>query len=82
VKFLVDECLTQDVPEHLTAAGHDAVHVRDLSLLGATDVVIMTAAVEGQRVVVSVDTDFGELLAKSGDPLPSVILLRRHHDPA
>ena len=39
MKFLVDECLMQEVAERLTAAGHDAVHARDLSLLGATDVV-------------------------------------------
>jgi predicted nuclease of predicted toxin-antitoxin system len=78
VKFLVDECLTRDVAERLTAAGHDAVHVGDLGLLGATDLEVMASAVESRRVVISADTDFGELLAKGGRRLPSVILLRRH----
>jgi predicted nuclease of predicted toxin-antitoxin system len=82
VKFLVDECLTHDVAERLTAAGHDAVHVGDLDLLGSTDLKVMASAVESGRVVISADTDFGELLAKSGRALPSIILLRRHHDPA
>lgn len=80
MKFLVDECLTPEVAERLTAAGQDAAHVRDLGLLGANDIEVMAAAVTGERVLVSADTDFGELLAKGGHVLPSVILLRRHHD--
>jgi predicted nuclease of predicted toxin-antitoxin system len=82
VKFLVDECLTPDVARFLTAAGHDAIHVRDLDLLGRPDPIVMSAAIEAKRVVISADTDFGEPLAKGGGNLPSVILLRRRHDPA
>ena len=82
MRFLADECLTPDVAKRLAAAGHDAVDVGDLGLLGANDVAVMDAAVESNRVVVSADTDFGELLAKGGREFPSVILLRRRHDPA
>jgi predicted nuclease of predicted toxin-antitoxin system len=58
-------------------AGHDAVHVGDLDLLGAPDIDVMAAARESDRTVVSADTDFGELLAIGRHPGPSVILLRR-----
>jgi predicted nuclease of predicted toxin-antitoxin system len=82
VKFLVDECLTPDVAAFLVVAGHDAVHVRALDLLGCSDLEVMAAAIESNRVVISADTDFGELLAKGGRSNPSVILLRRRHNPS
>ncbi len=41
----------------------------------------MSLAVAQARIVVYADTDFGELLARDRLGLPSVILLRRSHDP-
>jgi predicted nuclease of predicted toxin-antitoxin system len=77
VRFLVDESLSWRVAAGLSRAGYDAVHVGDLGLLGATDVTVMEAAASSERVLVSADTDFGELLAVGRDPGPSVIILRR-----
>jgi len=81
VNFLIDECLRPMVAEGLRDAGHDAIHVGDVGLLGATDEQVMSLAAELSRVVVSADTDFGELLARNRLGFPSVILLRRNHDP-
>lgn len=58
-------------------AGHDAVHVGDRALLGAVDSRVMQLAVTEKRVVVSADTDFGELLALGRRPGTSVVLFRR-----
>jgi predicted nuclease of predicted toxin-antitoxin system len=69
------------VAELLRDAGHEAVRAGDVGLLGKPDVEVMALAVEQARVVVSADTDFGELLALGGYSMPSVILLRRNHDP-
>lgn len=81
MRFLVDESLSRRVAQLMAAAGHDAVHVGDLDLLGAPDIDVMAAAREDDRTVVPADTDFGELLAIGRHPGPSVIPLRRapHH---
>jgi predicted nuclease of predicted toxin-antitoxin system len=77
VKVLVDESLSVRVAKALESAGHDAVHVSDLGMLGAPDTDVMAAASADGRCLVSVDTDFGELLAIGRHSGPSVILLRR-----
>lgn len=46
----------------------------------ATDREILEYAVQDQRIVLTSDTDFGELLAMSNAALTSVVLLRRQGD--
>ncbi len=76
MKFLIDNALSSDVAGLLTAAGHDALHVRSLALHTATDEVIFQTAIEQERVLVSADTDFGTMLTMRQQTRPSVILLR------
>ena len=80
MRFLLDQNQSPLLVGELTVAGHDAVHVRDLGMSRATDRVILAYAVKDQRIVLSSDTDFGELLAMSNAALPSVVLLRRQGD--
>ena len=77
MRFLIDESLSQVVARRLTDAGHDAVHVGDVAMLGAADELVMAEARRGSRILVTADTDFGALLAVSGASDPSVILFRR-----
>ena len=67
----------------LTEASHEAVHASDVGLLGRTDAEVLAVAAASGRVVVSVDTDFGQLLAVGAKPAASVVLIRRaSHRPA
>jgi predicted nuclease of predicted toxin-antitoxin system len=77
VRLLLDESLSARMAAHLSAADHDVLHVGDIGLLGATDDVVLEAAHQQRRVLVTADTDFGSLLALSQSHSPSVLLLRR-----
>jgi predicted nuclease of predicted toxin-antitoxin system len=76
VRFLVDECLPVRSTQFLKAFGHDSVHVADLDLLGASDDQVMQVAAAEGRILLSADTDFGELLAIGQHLAPSFVLLR------
>jgi len=76
LRFLLDEGLSPRLVELLTAAGHDVLHVRDLGLTSATDPTILARVVADERVLVTLDTDFGALVAHSRAQLPSIVLFR------
>lgn len=77
MKLLIDESLSAEVARRLSDAGHDVRHVSDEGLLGAPDTDVLRVAGGSGRVLISADTDFGELLALGRHPGPSVVLLRR-----
>lgn len=77
MKFLLDECISTRLAPLLAEAGHDIVHISDRDLAGYVDDEVLAAARHEERVLVSADTDFGELLAKQGLALPSVVIFRQ-----
>ena len=76
MRFLVDENLSPKLAGLLQSDGHDVVHVRDIGLASSTDQTVIDTARARDRVLVSADSDFGTLLARSGATSPSFLLIR------
>ena len=77
MRFLLDQNTSPRLAGLPEAAGHDAVRVSAVGLSAAPDEVVLAAADDRERVIVSADSDVGTLLARSGAHRPSVVLVRR-----
>jgi predicted nuclease of predicted toxin-antitoxin system len=76
MRFLADMGVSQQVVEWLRTKGHDAIHLRDEGLQRLPNGEIFQKAGREQRIVLTFDLDFGEILAASGGQIVSVILFR------
>jgi predicted nuclease of predicted toxin-antitoxin system len=77
MRFLVDQCLSVELAEALADAGHDVTHLRELGMQRARDPEVLELARAEERVLLSADTDFAALLARTAARSPSVVLFRR-----
>jgi predicted nuclease of predicted toxin-antitoxin system len=75
VNFVADECCDALLVEALRQDGHDVVYIKDVAR-GADDETILQLAAEQQRVLLTDDKDFGELVVRLGLPAHGIVLLR------
>ena len=76
MRLLADENVPGPVVAALRGRGHDVFWAKE-SLPAADDAVILEIAQRDQRVVVTADTDFGELAFRSGLPANCGVVLIR-----
>ena len=75
MNLLLDAHISRPMLEHLQGQGHDCVHAALLTP-GMSDDAVLTLAYEQQRVVLTADKDFGELVYRRNLPACGVVLLR------
>ena len=76
MRFLTDENIPRDVVRMLRDLGHDVMDVREQGMGGAADADISEAAKSGDRVLVTMDTDFANILQYPPHEYAGVIVLR------
>jgi predicted nuclease of predicted toxin-antitoxin system len=76
MKFLADMGISYRSVNYLSDLGHDALHISELGDIEKEDAEILAQARLDTRVVLTNDLDFGDLLALSGESLPSVVIFR------
>lgn len=75
MKFLADECTDVQLVELLRANGFDVLYVME-TMRGAKDDVILSRAYAEERILLTEDKDFGELVFRLCKPAIGVVLLR------
>ena len=76
MRFLADMGVSLRVVEWLRSCGHDTIHLRDEALQTLPNGEIFQKALREERIVLTFDLDFGEIVAASGGRSVSVILFR------
>jgi predicted nuclease of predicted toxin-antitoxin system len=76
MKFLADMGISPKSVAFLQSMGYDARHLNDEGLNRLADSDILNKARYEERIVLTHDLDFSELLAVSGEEMPSVIIFR------
>jgi predicted nuclease of predicted toxin-antitoxin system len=76
MRLLADENIPLDTVRALRAAGHDVYSATE-SAPGAADLDHLRRAVTEDRLVLTFDTDFGELLVRGSDPPKAGVILLR-----
>ena len=76
MRILADMGISPVTVRYLSETGHDAVHLASQGLHRASDEDIVLKARREDRVILTVDLDFADLMAFSNEPKPSVIIFR------
>jgi predicted nuclease of predicted toxin-antitoxin system len=75
VRWLADECVDAMLVARLREAGHDVSYVMEIAPR-ATDADVMARAYDEDRLLLTEDKDFGELVFRRGRQVPGLVLLR------
>lgn len=81
MRFLADMGISPKTMAFLQSLGHDAVHLHDQGLDRLEDPAILAKAQEEDRILLTHDLDFGELIAVSGARLPSICVSSAQYAP-
>ncbi len=75
MRFLADECCDTELVSILRKEGHDIIHVSE-ETTGIPDEKILNDAYNDNRILITEDKDFGELVYRLKKPCKGIILIR------
>lgn len=79
MKFLVDECIGPAVAHWLRTEGYD-VRLIDGVLAGTDDEIILETAFREDRIIITSDNDFGEMIFSKKRKHKGVIFFRLYYE--
>ena len=75
MRWLIDECVDADLVVLLRESEHDVIYMSDVAP-HTTDTQVMNRADRENRLLLTEDKDFGDLVFRQARPVPGIVLLR------
>jgi predicted nuclease of predicted toxin-antitoxin system len=77
--LLTDENIDPEFLHYLRVQGFDVFDVKENGLSGSMDDVLLALAFDQNRIIVTLDSDFGTLIYRDNHPFLGIIYLRPGH---
>lgn len=78
MRLLLDENISPLHARELSGEGHDVLAVLDAGLSGAADENVLRFSIENNRILVTLDADFANVIRFPPESTPGVVRLRIH----
>jgi len=78
MRFLIDADIPRSVTEFLVASGHDVADIRDIKPPATSDIDIYRLANDQNRIIITRDLDFSNILLYPPPSDGGIIVLRIH----
>jgi predicted nuclease of predicted toxin-antitoxin system len=75
VRWLADECIAASLVASLRQSGHDVLYVTEYAA-GLHDANVVDLAMREQRLLLTEDKDFGDLVFRRGRAAAGIVLMR------
>jgi predicted nuclease of predicted toxin-antitoxin system len=75
VRWLADECVSARLVKQFRGEGHDVAYAAEMAV-GVTDTDLIALANGGERLLLTDDKDFGELVIRRQWTVPGLVLMR------
>jgi predicted nuclease of predicted toxin-antitoxin system len=79
VRWLADECVAAPLVVFLRTSGHDVLYIAE-SAAGSSDSDVISLALRENRLLLTEDKDFGDLVFRRQRTVPGVVLMRTDFD--
>lgn len=76
MKFLIDMPLSPRTAEYLRSLGYDTVHASEIGMESSPDNELIAFAEKEDRIIVTMDLDFGSILHYTKKGSPGLIVFR------
>lgn len=75
MRWLVDECVAASLVAFLRANGHDVLYIAEAAS-GLSDADVIALAFRDNRILLTDDKDFGDLVFRRRQAVPGLLLMR------